>query len=281
MSDHGQGGRNWTGSMLAAGLTAGVSLAGGSLTSQAQGQVDEPVFENKVSATVGLAWNSHFMLFGEDVWQGGTGWGNNMFNPSMEVAVELPHFTLSIGAWADVSDNDNAAIGGNLQEVDWWLGASRDFGDFSVSVGYQSWITGGTTEEVASISVGYDDSAYLGDFALNPSVLYHYSFARDTFILELGVEPGLTLIDSQDFPLAVSFPIAVGFAGSDYYGGDSGSGYAYFSAGAQFSMPLTFIPAGYGDWSLDFGLTYYSLAPKTQPKDSSLIAGNIGLTLSF
>lgn len=288
---------NWRGGVLAAVASLGIAGA-----PQAYGQdapvVDpamaEPVIAEepgmKVSGSLSLDWNSHFISYGFDVWAGGTSWSNSTFNPAAEVVFDLEYFSVILGTWWDVNSNASSSIGGQLQEVDVYYGISIPVADFSFGITYQDWMYGGQVETILDLSVGYDDSALWGDFmggdfALNPSLVFHQRLSgdglEDHFAVVVGVAPGFTLVESETFGVDLSVPVNVGFFEGDFHGGDD-SGFGYFSVGAQFSTPLTFIPSEYGSWALNYGLTLYVTDDDVIPnEDDTFVTGNVGVSLSF
>ena len=72
--------------------------------------------------------------------------------------------------------------------------------------------------------------------------------------LELGIEPGLAIPDSE---VGVSFPVALGLSMSDYYeGADGDAAFGFFNIGAMLSVPISGIPAEYGSWELGVGVNF-------------------------
>ncbi len=280
---------HWRGGALAA--VAALGMAG---TPQAWAQEEAPVLEAapemKVSGSLNLDWNSHFISYGFDVWGGGTSWGKSTFNPSAEIAIDLDYFSIVLGTWWDVNSNATSAIGGQLQEVDVWYGISIPIADFSLGITYQDWIYGGQVEQILDFSLSYDDSKLWGDFmggdfALNPSVVFHQRLAgeglEDHFAVVLGVAPSFTLLESDSFGVDLSVPVSLGFFEGDFHGGDD-SGFGFVSVGLQFTTPLSFIPSQYGSWAVNYGLTYYHTDDDVIPnRKDDFVTGNLGLSLSF
>jgi hypothetical protein len=105
----------------------------------------------------------------------------------------------------------------------------------------------------------FDDSALLGAFALSPYILLAAEVAGQAdggsgkgVYMELGIEPGLTLIKSEKYPVTLSVPLKIGLSLKDYYedpitGDDSTFG--YFDGGIVVSVPLGFIPPDFGAWN--------------------------------
>jgi hypothetical protein len=278
--------QSWRGGVL-----AGVVAAGLAVSPQAFAQ-EAPIADEggmKVSGSLNLDWNSHFISYGLDVWAGGTSWNKSTFNPAAELSFDLDLFSINVGTWWDVNSNADSSIGGQLQEVDVWYGISIPVADFTFGITYQDWMYGGQVEKILDLSVGYDDSALWGDFmggdfALNPSLTFHQRLAgeglEEHFAVVVGIEPGMSLIESETFSVDLSVPVSVGFFEGDFHGGDSGFGFV--SVGAQFSTPLAFIPAEYGSWAVNYGITYYYTDKDVIPNPKEhFVTGNVGVSLSF
>ena len=260
-----------------------------------------------VSAVVGGDYNTHFVSYGFDIWGAGSDFGENAtFNPYAEVSLDfgevLPDgfapLVATVGVWTDINNNAPDTIGGDLQEVDVYYSLGSGYGDFSVSVTYQQWIYAGDVEQVLDLGIAYDDSGLYGEdsgFALNPSVLIHKRLAGDNanfedgfgnprssngFAYLLGVEPAFELIANEAFPLSASIPVTVAFGDDEFY---AEAGFAYVSVGAQFAVPLSFIPTDLGEWGLGFGITYYHTDEDAIPTnvDEDFLTGNVGLSLAF
>lgn len=145
-----------------------------------------------------------------------------------------------------------------------------------------------------SFSFSFDDSDLLGPFALSPSVLLAVEVKGQAdggtnkgVYLALGVEPGLTVIESEKYPVRLSLPLTLGLSVSDYYqdpvtGDDSTFG--YFDLGLKLSVPLSFIPADFGSWEAyakgDFLFLGSSLEAINNNEDFQAIA-TIGVSLAY
>lgn len=142
--------------------------------------------------------------------------------------------------------------------------------------------------------LAYDDSELLGPFALSPHILVAFEFQGGSATapdqgayLELGVEPGLTLIQSEKYPVSLSIPLTVGLSLDDYYqsptdGNDSTFG--YFDAGLRLSVPMAFIPADFGSWEFYVRGDFLVLSgtTKTINQDEGFEAiGTVGIALAY
>ncbi len=266
----------WMNAALAAGALATPMLAA-------------PKAEAQVSGVAGADFYTHFVSYGFDVWGAGTDFGDNAtFNPYAEIAFEIEDFSIVIGTWWDVNDNAPSSIGGHLQEVDVYFGVGYTYERFSFGITYQDWVYGGGTEKILDLSVGFDDSGLYGDseIALNPSFVAHKrvgstNITGDTngWAFVFGIEPGFTLVESEDFTVDASIPVSLAFGTDDFY---AESGFGFFSVGLAVSAPLVFIPEEYGEWSVGAGLTLYVTDEDAigNPDDTFLV-GNVGFSVAF
>jgi hypothetical protein len=242
---------------------------------------------DKVSADLGISYNSHFVSYGADVWGGGGDFFGNKSTTfaTGTVTVKLTDsLSVNTGAWADINDNTTSSIGGNLQEVDVWFGASYAIGPVTLGATYQSWNYAGDVEEIVDLSIGLDDSAYLKQFALNPSVVWHIRTSgngsqQTGSAVVVGVKPGVKL--TKD--LSLGFPAGIGFFTTKDFQGGTQSGYGYSYLGASLGYPLSFIPADYGAWAVNFDLIAYFTDDDAIPGNPAqdFVTGSLGLTLSF
>ena len=237
----------------------------------------EEVPEKFVSGTLSLDANTHFISYGLDTWGFGANWKNALFNPTLELSLNLGGgFSWILGTWWDVNDQANSTIGNRIQEIDVWSGFGYETGIVSTSVLYQGWYWGGGTEHIVDGAIGFDT-------ILSPSLLVHGRVSNDLglkngAIFVLGVEEGF-----EAGPVTFSFPVNVAFGTDQYHTGPNsaggGAGYAYTSVAANLSVPIPFIP---GDWEAHAGVTYFNTNPNYIPNPSdNFITGNAGISLSF
>lgn len=252
------------------------------------------VVEKKFTGSLGADLNTHFMSYGFDVWGAGNNWGSRgTLNVWGDFNVDLDIVNLNFGIWADYNNNAANSLGGNVQEVDVYVGVTLPFSVFeagdiidraSVGLTYQEWYYGGQTEKIVDISLAFDDTDLIMEgFALNPSVVFHFrtqgAGLGEGLAVVIGVEPSIDVLESDSTPISVSFPVSVGFGDSTFYGS---SGYAFFSAGATVSMGMNFIPAEYGAWSASASVAWYNTDPAAigNPQKDT-ITGRIGIAVDL
>ena len=216
-----------------------------------------------VSGSFGVDYASHFVSYGADVWGGGSDFfGSESTNfVYFDIGLALPKgFSVNFGVWGDVNDNSDgpATVGGNIQEIDTYIGVGYAAGIASFGATYQEWNYGGVTaERILDLSAGLDDSGmWGGDFALNPGLTVHMRIGSESGAEEgeayvFSVGPGFD-VGSVSF----SVPASVAFFSDGYYNPDEG-GYGYSSLGLSASIPMAFVPPAYGDWGLGLATTYY------------------------
>jgi len=206
------------------------------------------------------------------------------------------------GFWNSIHSGPSGSDGNNgdaWYELDWYSGVAIGLpAGFTLDVSYINLYNpnGGTSfAEEIDVALSYDDSELMGDFAMSPYVLVAFeidggsdAFGEEGTYLELGVEPSFTVVESEDYPVELSIPVAVGLSIDDYYqdatGDDETFGFA--SVGATLGMPLTFIPADYGSWSASAGVTALFLGNNTDDSvypgaDDFEIVGTVGLSMSY
>ncbi len=187
----------------------------------------------------------------------------------------LSDITLVGGFWADFSTDAVAehvpaatSTTTNFIEIDPIIGVSLGFGknvklDLTYTAFCMQILDIGTSEHLEA-KLSYNDSDLLGAFALHPYLLYWKELDNkataaanfgvpSSYYFELGVTPSLMLGDIKlEAPLRVLLP------DSDFYGETFGSSstIGLYELGLKASMPLKFMPAGYGFWNAHLGVRY-------------------------
>ena len=251
--------------------------------------LEEDATGDSVSAVVGADFFTHFISYGDDIWNEGEAFsGSETLNPYAEVSIAVNDvISFTVGTWWDVNDNATSGIGGDLQEVDVYFGAGIALDKFTFGVTYQEWLYGGQTEDILDISVGFDDTGLISeDFSLSPTVIVHNRVSGDGLeegtIVVVGVEPSVTVFESEDMTLDVAIPISVAYLfEEEYFGPGLDDGFAYVSVGAAISIPLP-IDTQYGEWAANAGITYYYTEEEVYANpDDSIVVFNAGLSLAF
>lgn len=277
-------------SLFLAGAMLAPSLGLGSQVRAEEAAADEGP---KITGLLGADYTTHFISWGYDVWGAGNDFGeDSTFNPYAEIGIDFDAFKLVAGTWWDVNSNTASAIGGNLQEVDIYFGVYIPVDKFTFGIVYQDWMYAGQVEKVFDFSVAYDDSELLGAFKMSPKFTAHKlssggeiagvsgSDKDSGWAFVLNLAPGFTMMESESFDVAISFPIAIGFGDGDFY---EDSGFAYVSVGVAASIPLKFIPAKYGAWTVGASLVYYHTDDATIPvnPDNDFLVGKVGFSVAF
>lgn len=145
-----------------------------------------------------------------------------------------------------------------------------------------------TPQRGVQANIAYDDSDLLGAFALHPHILALYNFdgilgvgKSHAWYGEIGVAPGFVLAKKGTYPITFSFPVILGVGDAHFYPTDA---YGYFSAAANTSIPLAFLPKSFGAWTANVGFTYYNLGNATTAinnGDRNAYVGQVGIGSTF
>ena len=132
----------------------------------------------------------------------------------------------------------------------------------------------------------FQDVTHVATVALDPAT------SRRSFYFVLGMDPTYAF---KCIPLTIELPTFMNFCGSHFYqkfdGEGGGSGFALISTELKGTVPLKFIPKGYGLWSVYAGVQYYNLQNDglldgnqvlaTSTRARNLVQGHLGLTIFF
>ncbi len=243
--------------------------------------------EDNISASAGISYNSHFISYGADVWGGGGSFFGKDSTTFVwgDVGVGFGDLTINVGAWADVNNNAPASLGGSIQEIDVYVGATYAIEKFSLGVTYQQWNYAGDQEGIVDLSVGFDDTGLLfEDFAFNPKAVWHFRVDSNGFqetgsMIVLSVSPSFALTEE----LSLTIPAGIGLLLDDDFHGGWKSGYGYSYIGASLGVALPFIPSSYGEWSANFDLTAYFTDRSAIPNNptANFVVGSFGIKVAF
>jgi hypothetical protein len=183
-------------------------------------------------------------------------------------------------------------------ESDLYLKLSASWGDFLTTAVTYTYYTSPndsfTSYADVGLSFSLSDSKWLGDFALNPSLLFAFetkgeALASDDgkkgIYMGIGLAPGYTVFEDSSISFNVSGPLTFGFSVKDYYTvNGKNQTFGYFSGGPLFTVGLKFIPASFGDWSLKAGVQFLVLNTnlKTVNTDDSFVPiGSVGVSMTY
>lgn len=203
--------------------------------------------------------------------------------------------TLVPGVWSDFSSDGvsvHAPFGSSPKtdwvEIDPIAGISVGFAKhFKLDVTYTEFnmqiLDIGTSDHLDT-KLEFDDSSYLKAFALHPYFEYWQELqgkatAADvpyevdplgkhlgpgpgsSYYFEAGVAPSYTF---NEIGLKVELPCRILLPNKDFYGQyyASSSTVGLYEVGIKGTIPLNFMPQGYGHWSFDAGFKYMNLVDK-------------------
>lgn len=215
--------------------------------------------------------------------------------------------TLEVGTHHSFNDRERTASSQNLRAWntgDITLGINTQLGEYwTVGLAYTAVTSPNdafrTFQEI-TVSASYDDSYLWGDIVplngfkgLQPyaAVTFEVDGAADGYdggtVLEFGIVPSMTLLDSGTFPITLNLPTSISLGLNNYYQlhyGDNDAWSGYIKFGPHVSMPLTFIPDEYGTWNANAGIDLMLLrgnARTINGNSRAEVIYTIGLSASF
>lgn len=202
----------------------------------------------------------------------------NVYNGAPEDFIN--NVTLIPGFWNDFATSPIPShLTAGSKSTDWVeydpiLGVSIGFAKkFKLDVTYTEFgmqiLDIGTSQHLET-KLSYDDSAALGAYALHPYVSYWKELsgkataaanfgAPSSYYFEVGIAPSM-MIDK----VKLEAPIRFLLPNKNFYGENfaSSSTLGLYELGLKATMPVTFMPAGYGHWSFHFGAKYMKFVDK-------------------
>jgi len=204
--------------------------------------------------------------------------GFNLYDAPEDI---LSGVTANIGTWNSFHSKHTGAGAQNASgnstmdiwyEMDWYAGGTFELMD-ALSLG-ASWVAYTypnqalkTVQEV-DLTMGLDDSDWLGSWALHPSTTFAIEYENTGGLggasgtesgayFQLDIAPGMRLIEDPVMPIDLSFPVSVGLAlDGNYYNGDI---FGFAKYGPQLTVPIRFIPEDYGSCAMTAAVSFYSL----------------------
>jgi len=199
----------------------------------------------------------------------------------------VDNVSLTAGMWSSIHSEKSGADPGRWNEFDPILGFTVKFADIfrfdTTYTAFDSMVDSYPTSHHLELKLSLDDSKWLGAWALNPYVAYWQELENkatvvfnpltsdESFYFTVGINPSAKI-----GPVKLEFPTFMNIVDDDFYqqfnGAGGGSGIAVVSTGIKASVPLTFVPEGYGHWTWYAGVKYYHLS------NDGLEDGNLVLT---
>ena len=242
--------------------------------------------DDAISASVGASYNSHFVSYGADVWGGGDAFFGSRSTTFVwgDVGVALGDgWSTNFGAWADVNKNVPSGIGGSIQEVDVYLGATYAVDIWTFNATYQAWSYAADVEQVMDFSIALNDADLFLPFALNPKATFHIRVdgngaQKEGTAIVLGVGPSFPLDDT----FSLSIPAGIAFFADDNFQGGAGETVGYGYLGGSLGIALPF-PSTYGTWSANVDLIGYFTSPAAIPGNvkSDFLTASFGVKVAF
>lgn len=281
-------------------VVSAVALAGLFLTTSVVRAAEEPN-KGKISLSAGVDFPTAYFFRGILQENGGF-----IAQPYMDTTITvyegsggLNSVSATLGIWNSFQENSP----GKPEDPTGWYEADLygglTFGlldHWEAGVTYTAYVSPNdsfdTVQEI-SFSLSFDDSDLLGPFALSPTILVAFETdgqadggSHEGVYMELGIAPGFTLIESESYPVSLSFPVKVGLSLDDYYEFRTGDDdtFGYFDGGIVASMPLGFIPADYGSWEISAGIHILVLGDNleaTNDGDEVHALGIFGISMTY
>jgi hypothetical protein len=183
--------------------------------------------------------------------------------------------SLTAGMWSSIHTEKSGPDPGHWNEFDPIAGFTIKFADIfkfdTTWTAFDSMVDAYPTSHHLELKLSLDDSKWLGAWALSPyvafwqelenkaTVVFNQATSDESFYFTLGINPSIKF----DM-VKIEFPTFMNIVDDDFYqqfsGAGGGDGIAVVSTGIKASVPLTFIPEGYGHWTWYAGVKYYHLS---------------------
>lgn len=233
---------------------------------------DSTRWQDRVSLTLGVDWTNGY--FGRGIRQEDEGFIIQPYATLSIAAWKAEDFTLNVNfsTWHSFQDKETAAVVADdfyrkWYEADYTVGASVNVGKWTFGAAY-NWFGSPSgalvrVEEIA-VAASYDDSEWLGAWAMKPAVQVNFETAEGTsdgrdrgVYLQLGVTPGFDVALTDKTNLRVDLPVTAGFSLKDFYQDAAGNDdvFGFLQAGPKLSAPLP-LPDGWGTWTVSGSASY-------------------------
>jgi hypothetical protein len=203
-------------------------------------------------------------------------------------------FTFVTGVWNSINSAQDDTNVGPWNEMDYFASLSGGVGPFAMTLTYGLWsfpqstVNKPSTEHNLDLKIAFDDSSIWGKdagFTLNPYVDIWWAISGsstvvlgregDTGYVEIGIVPTIEIKPAANLPIKLTFPTYISVGPEHYWGATNPDGnVGVFSASANATIPLNFIPARYGNWHATVGATYFYLINANLLAAGDLLSGN-------
>ena len=274
----------------------------GALSVPALAQEEEGLFIPGASAEVTLDYVTQYFFRGYEQLDADQG---IVLQPGASFTIDVvDDVTATVGTWGSIH-TDTPGAGANPSswyEQDVYGSIDATIGDFSAGVGitYYTFPSNAANADITelNLSLGYDDSDLLGDFAFAPYVAVAIEMQNnvggdENGYLELGGEFSLPTEGTAIEAWTWSVPFAFGLSIDNYYVDASGEDefFGFFSIGLAGSIPLSELIGTdeyVGAWDLSVGVTFLLLNSDVALVDNAdstgdnfQIYGTVGISRSW
>lgn len=168
------------------------------------------------------------------------------------------------------SSDSGGTIGTSWFEIDPIAGLSFGLGkDFKLDLTYTAFdmqVFNIPFSHHLETKLSFNDAPYLKKFALNPSIIFWKELdnkavansdvnPQESWYFDIGIAPSYTF---EKIGLKVEAPCRVLLPEDKFYGTGAGAGstIGLYELGTKASVPLNFMPSGYGHWSFHAGFKW-------------------------
>jgi hypothetical protein len=211
----------------------------------------------------------------------------------------IKNYTWVAGVWNCITASQGDPGVGGWNEMDFFFSQSATVIDvINLNLTYGEWnfpqsVPVGLkpkAEQNLDLKISYDDSKLWGDsgFSLNPYVDCWDAVAGSSTVVlgrgggtgyfEIGFVPTYTLKAIPDYPIKITLPTYVSTGPRNYWSAGptkvAPENFGVAFIGLNLSVPLSFIPARYGHWHADAGVTFDYLINGSLVDAGTILTGN-------